>query len=108
MRYFSQLDENNIVLNVIIAEDESILNRLGGKWIETFKDSENKNFGDVDSTYDEEKDDFIRPKPYDSWILNNRNRWEAPIPIPDEENNYRWNEDIKNWEIVENVFLNKE
>jgi hypothetical protein len=72
-----------------------------------------KNHAAIGYTYDFQKDAFISPKPFNSWILNeNTCIWEAPIPYPETYINgitnlngdplrdiYRWNEDILNWEI---------
>jgi hypothetical protein len=56
--------------------------------------------------YDQARDAFIAPKPFNSWILNEDTcRWEAPVAMPeltqeqiDNRNYYAWNEQIKNWE----------
>ena len=61
-----------------------------------------KNHAGIGHTYDEDRDAFIAPKPYPSWILNETTcRWEAPVAKPDDENNYNWNETTTNWDIVE-------
>ena len=61
-----------------------------------------KNYGSVGFTYDEDRDAFIPPKPYNSWILNeNTCLWEAPVSYPDDDKNYKWNEQITNWEEIE-------
>jgi hypothetical protein len=60
-----------------------------------------KNHAGIGYTYDEDRDAFIAPKPYNSWILNeNTCQWEAPVAKPDNENLYRWNEQIQNWEVI--------
>lgn len=52
-----------------------------------------KNFAGIGYTYDVDKDAFIAPKPYDSWVLNTSTcTWQAPIEKPDEDNVYTWNE----------------
>ncbi len=63
-----------------------------------------KNYAGIGYTYDETRDAFIPPKPYNSWILNEQTcNWEAPVVMPTtklEENQcYSWNESIINWEI---------
>jgi hypothetical protein len=63
-----------------------------------------KNHAGIGMTYDEDRDAFIPPKYYPSWILNESTcLWEAPIARPTTklENNkyYSWNESIINWEI---------
>jgi len=66
-----------------------------------------KNHASIGYTYDEERDAFIPPKPFNSWVLNEDTCiWEAPVAMPeltqeqiDNKNYYAWNEQIKNWEI---------
>jgi hypothetical protein len=63
-----------------------------------------KNHAGIGMTYDETRDAFIQPKPYNSWILNEQTcLWEAPIPIPNDasiDRRYTWNEEILNWELI--------
>jgi hypothetical protein len=67
-----------------------------------------KNHAGSGYTYDEDRDAFIPKKPFNSWILNEDTcLWEAPVAKPtltqeqiDNKNYYRWNETIKNWELV--------
>ena len=61
-----------------------------------------KNHAGIGYTYDEDKDAFIPKKPFNSWILNEDTcRLEAPVVYPNDGQNYKWNETIKNWELVE-------
>ena len=58
-----------------------------------------KNYAGIGSTYDEERDAFIAPKPFDSWILNEETcQWEAPIPYPTDGLIYVWNNNKTEWE----------
>ena len=57
--YFAQLDENNIVTQVIVA-DQSFVDSIGGTWVETFMDSEKKYAG-IGDTYDAATNTFIAP-----------------------------------------------
>ena len=67
-----------------------------------------KNHAGIGFTYDANKDAFISPKPYNSWILNESTcNWEAPVSRPeltqeqiDNKNYYKWNEEILNWELI--------
>jgi len=61
-----------------------------------------KNHAGIGHTYDQQRDAFIPPKPYNSWILNESTcNWEAPIVMPIDDNNmYKWNEEILNWELI--------
>ena len=63
-----------------------------------------KNHAGIGYIYDSQRDAFIPPKPFNSWILNEDTCfWESPIPKPTTELQYSqyyfWNESIINWEI---------
>jgi hypothetical protein len=61
-----------------------------------------KNHAGIGYTYDETKDAFIPPKPYNSWILNEDTCiWNAPAAKPKDDNMYIWNEPTLTWNIVE-------
>jgi hypothetical protein len=60
-----------------------------------------KNHAGINYTYDENRDAFIPPKPFNSWILNeNTCNWESPIPYPSDGSIYKWNEQQQSWNIV--------
>jgi hypothetical protein len=60
-----------------------------------------KNYPSVGYFYDEVKDAFIPPKPFNSWILNeNTCIWESPVPYPEDGNVYNWDEDNLNWKLI--------
>jgi len=62
-----------------------------------------KNHAGIGYTYDEDRDAFIPPKPFNSWILNeNTCQWEAPVIRPNDENQYNWNEATLSWDIFNN------
>ena len=59
-----------------------------------------KNHAGIGFTYDSQRDAFISQKPYNSWVLNEQTcNWEAPIPKPDNENQYTWNEETQSWTL---------
>ena len=61
-----------------------------------------KNHAGIGYTYDEDRDAFIPPKPYNSWILNEDTcQWEAPISKPQDGNIYNWNQQTLSWDIEE-------
>ena len=61
-----------------------------------------KNHAGIGYTYDENRDAFIPPKPFNSWLLNESTcNWEAPITRPEGNNDYYWNESTLTWDIVE-------
>ena len=123
MAYFAKLGTGNIIEN-IISNNNSIITDSNGieqeqlvvdfinklfktedVWKQTsYNGNIRKNFAGVGYFYDQARDAFIAPKPFNSWILNEDTcRWEAPVSMPTEvlEKNeyYIWNESIINWEI---------
>ena len=61
-----------------------------------------KNHAGIGYTYDEDRDAFIPPKTFNSWVLNETSCfWEAPVAKPQDENRYTWNESTLTWDIVE-------
>lgn len=125
MSHFAKIDENNIVTEVIVAEQDFI-DTIPGTWIQTsyntyagkhYTENEDgtktesedqtkalrKNYAGIGYTYDSDKDAFIPPQPYNSWLLNETTcQWKAPTPYPDGSLNdeYEWNEDTTSWELV--------
>ena len=61
-----------------------------------------KNHAGIGYTYDEDKDAFIPPQPYNSWTLNEDTcNWEAPSAYPDDDKSYNWNEETTSWDETE-------
>ena len=59
-----------------------------------------KNHAGIGYTYDSNRDAFIAPKPFNSWILNEQTCiWEAPVAYPTDGQRYTWNEEILNWTL---------
>jgi len=60
-----------------------------------------KNYAGIGMTWDEGRDAFIPPKPFNSWVLNETTcRWEAPTAMPTdagENEYYRWDEPTTAW-----------
>jgi len=98
-RYFAEI-KDNIVERVIVADNvEWCVKNLGGEWVETFMDG-TKNYAGRGFKYD--KDNFIPPKPYPSWIAKKDLTWEAPVPRPITDGLSRspkWNEKEIKWDI---------
>jgi|11_taG_2_1085331.scaffolds.fasta_scaffold97953_2 hypothetical protein len=94
---------NNRVVNTIVATQEHINNLDDRDFyikddITQFKNSPGKNY-----TYSAIKNAFIPPKPYNSWTLNETTcKWEAPVARPDDGQNYNWNEETQQWDLVDN------
>jgi hypothetical protein len=61
-----------------------------------------KNYAGIGYTYDENKNAFIPPKPFNSWVLNEDTcLWNAPIAYPQDGNVYDWNEQTLSWDIIQ-------
>lgn len=120
MAHFAQLDNNNVVTQVIVVHNNELLDNgveseskgiafcqslFGGNWKQTsYNNNIRKNYAGIGHTYDAARDAFIAPKPYASWVLDEDTcRWQAPVPYPNDNKKYYWNEEIGNW--VEAVAL---
>jgi len=102
MSHFAKIDSNNIVTQVIVAEQDFINSGAVGDsflWVQTSYNSNfRKNFAGVGSTYDKTRDAFIPPKPYASWVLiEDTCQWKAPSAMPDDGKRYEWDEDTTSW-----------
>ena len=124
MAHYAFIDENNIVTEVIVGRDEDEVvdgitdweayyaefrgqackrtsyNTQGG--VHTGDGTPyRKNYAGIGYTWDEARDAFIPPKPYDSWVLNEDScLWEAPVAYPDDGETYEWNEETTSWDLV--------
>ena len=57
-----------------------------------------KNYASIGYTYNQTKDAFIPPKPFDSWTLNETTCiWEAPVAYPSDDKDYEWDESSTSW-----------
>ena len=118
MAHFAKIGLNNKVISVHSVhnnelkdsngvEQENIgidfLTNLHGWaiWKQTsYNNNIRKNFAGIGYTYDENRDAFIPPKPFTSWILNEETcQWKAPVAYPDDSNVYNWNEETQQWDV---------
>ena len=116
MAHFAKLGVGNIIETVEVVSNEiatteqagvDFLNNLYKSrdvWKQTsYNGNIKKNFAGIGFQYDQKRDAFIAPKPFNSWILNEDTcRWEAPVAKPTDGQRYNWNESILNWEIQTN------
>jgi hypothetical protein len=111
MAHFAEIDKNNIVTRVLVTDNDFpneghdwLIETFGGRWIQTsYNGKIRKNFAGVGFVYDELKDAFIPPKPFDSWILDEKTCWwKSPVDYPIDGKNYNWDEDSQKWIEVEN------
>jgi hypothetical protein len=112
MSHFAELDENNKVIRVLVGDNNDpngdegyqwFVDNLGGRWVQTsYSGSFRKNYAGIDFTYDEERDAFIPPKTFASWVLNETTaNWEAPIAYPTDGETYNWDEASTSWKPLE-------
>ena len=121
MAYFAKLGTGNIVEQVISINNSVItdsngieqeqlgvdfINKLYNTrdvWKQTsYNNNIRKNYAGIGFQYDQTRDAFIAPKPFNSWILNEDTcRWNAPVAYPQDDNKYKWNEQTLSWDIVQ-------
>jgi hypothetical protein len=123
MAHYAFLDANNIVVSVIVGKNEgedgidweefygakrTSYNTSGGIHYDsnTRQPSTDqskafrKNYAGIGHSYDQLRDAFIPPKPFDSWTLNEDTCiWEAPVPYPNDGNIYYWDEENLSWQL---------
>lgn len=111
MAHFAKV-VNGLVTQVIVAEPEffeTFVDTSPGEWIQTSYNTQGgvhtqggtplrKNYAGIGFTYDREKDAFIPPQPYPSWILDEETcLWNAPVAYPDDGKFYKWDEQSQSW-----------
>ena len=111
MAHFAKVSDG-IVVQVIVAEPEffeTFVDTSPGAWVQTSYNTYGgvhtlggtplrMNYAGIGFTYDAQRDAFIPPKPFASWVLNDATcLWEAPTPMPDDGNYYFWDEAQLSW-----------
>ena len=123
MAHFAKLNSDNIVLTIEVVSDDiatteqagvNFLNNLydtSDVWKQTSYNTKGgvhqlsgtsfrKNYAGIGYEYNQTRDAFISPKPFNSWILNEETcLWEAPVAKPDDNKEYEWNEDNQTWDL---------
>ena len=115
MAHFAEINEEGIVQRVLVLSNERItqdgeeVEELGTAylqnmfpdtdWVQTsYNDNFRKRYEGKGMKYDVERDAFIYPQPFPSWLLNEESlSWEAPFPKPDDDKYYQWDEESKSW-----------
>ena len=111
MAHFAEIDNNNTVLRVIVADTkEWCENNLGGTWVQTSYNTRggehpegrplHKNYAGIGYHWDGVG--FFAPQPFPSWTKNEDTYlWEAPTPMPTDGKPYRWDEPTLSWVEIE-------
>jgi hypothetical protein len=115
MAHFAKIDQFGYVAQVIVVdnkdtsdaggvEKESIgaafCERLfGGTWKQTsYNGKFRKNYAGIGYKYDADRDAFVPPKPFASWVLDDFTcQWKAPTPMPTDGKKYSWDEATTSW-----------
>lgn len=117
MANFAKLDENNRVIDVIVVNNNELIDDSGNEseqkgiefltawsggysnWKQTsYNKNFRKNYAGIGYEYDNQRDAFISPKIFNSWILDeNTCRWKAPIDYPTDGKIYYWDENSLSW-----------
>jgi hypothetical protein len=110
MSHFANI-QNGIVTQVIVAEQDVIDSGVfGNGWVQTSYNTYGgqhpegrplrKNYAGIGYTYDIQRDAFIPPQPFPSWILNEETcLWDSPTPMPTDGSPYKWNETTQSWDV---------
>ena len=111
MAHYAKVVDGKVV-QVIVAEKEffdTFIDTSPGAWIQTSYNTYGgvhklggiplrKNYAGIGYVYDVEKDAFIPPKPYDSWLLDEETcLWLPPVEKPQDDKFYKWDEATTNW-----------
>ena len=112
MAHFAKI-EDGIVTQVNVVDEEYFHanreTRYTGTWVQTSYNTQGgihllggtplrKNYAGIGYTYDEARDAFIPPKPFNSWLLNEDTcQWDAPVAYPTDGKMYQWDEEQQQW-----------
>tara|TARA_R100000664_G_C2734545_1_gene124330 strand:- start:41 stop:391 length:351 start_codon:yes stop_codon:yes gene_type:complete len=115
MAHFAKIGKGNVVEKVEVVSNDIATTEQAGVdflnniyntrdvWKQTsYNGNFRKNYAGRGYTYDQERDAFIPPKEFNSWILNEDTcLWEAPVSYPTDGKKYIWNEENKQWKLFE-------
>lgn len=97
MKKIAVIDQD-IVINKIVADSVEKAEMLTGKACIDISEMANVEIG---YSYDASAGSFASTKPFDSWVMNTLTMtWEAPSNKPADGNEYDWNEELQEWELV--------
>lgn len=89
---------------LLLGDDKSgqwLEERFGETWIDVENSKSKKEAGKGD-VYHSDVEAFIQPQPFPSWTLDLENQeWTAPVPRPDGDSLYYWNEKKGDWQKLE-------
>jgi hypothetical protein len=101
--HWAELNDDNKVIRVLVGdnnepdEGKSFVESLGNTWVQTsYNATIRGKFAAVGDDYNLQEDIFIAPQPYPSWTRNGSS-WVSPIPYPQDDKPYWWDEDLGAW-----------
>jgi len=124
MAHYAFIDSNNVVVKVITGVDETVTQldngvEVGGSteaWEQFYENQPwhsgltckrtsynskiRKQFCGIGFTYDDVRDEFVAPQPFESWTLDENNDWNPPTPMPSTGGPYRWSEEDLEWVAI--------
>ena len=118
MAHFAEIDQFGKVKRVIVVDNKDTADALGvekehigaafceklfgGVWKQTsYNGNFRKNYAGIGYDWDEARNAFVPPKPFNSWVLDeNTCQWKAPIPMPTDGKMYSWNEGTQAWDEI--------
>lgn len=121
MAYFARIEQGFVAEVLSVADDQEHRGQefladdlgLGGFWIQTSYNTRggihiyggtplHKNYAGIGYTYDEQRDAFIPPQPFASWLLNEDScLWEPPMPYPADGQMHQWDENTVSWVLID-------
>ena len=113
MSHWAEIDLENKVIRVTVGDNNDpagdegyqwLIDNLGGTWIKTsYNNNIRFNYAGIGYSYDEVRDAFIPPKPFNSWVLDEATcQWNSPIAYPSDGKKYGWNEELGDWVAIGN------
>ena len=99
---YSLLDENDIVVNTILAYPDFIETLPNSASYVLAHDPEypTRTKGGIGTIYDRVNKVFVYPQPFPSWTLDENFNWIPPVPFPTEEGDYDWDEESLSWKRI--------
>ena len=106
---YAGIDSNNIVYQLVDIPDNledplayiATELQLSGTWLPAFAGSDGSpRYCGIGYLYVEQIGGFVPPKPFPSWILDERHIWVPPVPHPG-DGLYTWNEAETCWLRIE-------
>ena len=122
MAHYAWINADNVVVNVTVGVDETITHQgVGGSteaWEQFYTQAINqegvyvkrtsyngtdgyrKQYASINGTFDPIRDEFVAPRPYPSWTLDQNNDWQPPTSMPSTGGPYGWSEAELEWVAI--------